>query len=156
MGNTTSNQQQFVVNFPRKIIEYDHKTKTHPWNWFCPVVQIEYNHSKSGFSLHEHPPPKKEQTEQPDWIKSEPKDEYRQLRQSKTPWAQQTPIDRQERLPYGSQSLHHHQYFQSRYENRQTIPPNTQTAAHEMYYRRNPQDRNWAKNAREWNATHDR
>lgn len=165
MGNISSNQQKFIDNFPRKIIEYDHKTKIHSWNWFCPVIQIEYNHSKSGFSLHEHPPPKpsmKEETEQPHWIQNEPKDEYKQLRQSKIPWAQQAPIDRQqalidrqERFPHGPQSQHHHQHFQPRYENRQTIPPNTQTA-HEMYYRRSPQERNWAKNTREWSATYDR
>lgn len=151
-GSSMSHQQPFLEHFPRKIIEYDHKTKIHPWNWFCPVIQMEYNHSKTGYSLHEHPPPrsmKKEHTEQPHWVKKEPKDEYRQLRQPK--WAQQQgPIDRQERYSYGQ-----HQHFQSRYENRQFISSSTQPT-NEMYYRRNPADRNWVRNAREWNAPYEK
>lgn len=152
IDNRSSHNQQFVEDFPRKIIEYDHKSKIHPWSWFCPVIQIEYNHSKNGFSLHEHPPPRPAKKDR--WVKKEPTDEFKQLRQPK--WAQQqAPVDRQERPSYGPQSQHQQQHFQSRYENRQTIPP-----ANEIYYRRNPQDRNpreWnARNPRDWNAPYDK
>lgn len=114
-------------HFPRKIIEYDHKSKIHAWNWFCPIFQIEYNHSKTGFSLHEHPLPRptsKGQMEQQPCVKKEPREQY-QLRHPK--WTQPGTIERIERYSYGS-----------RYENSQI--KNTQTS-NELYYRRNSRDK---------------
>lgn len=130
--------------FPRKIIEYDHKTKTHQWNWFCPVIQIEYNHSKIGRSLHEHPPPKP--------VKPEPvleqritqergKRDHLQMKHPKWP-----PNERQERILPVNQGERHHQ---SRFDNR-PIPNDMQP-----YSRRNPQERNWPRNYREWNTQQD-
>lgn len=126
--------------FYRKIIEYDHKTKIHPWNWFCPVIQIEYNHTKNGLSLHEHPPPRS--------IKPEPKPEpqikpefvKRDQIPSKYPKWQQH--ERHEQFPYADKS---ERYHQSRFEHRQL--PNEMPS----YSRRNPQERNWSRNYNEWN-----
>lgn len=128
--------------FPRKIIEYDHKSKVHPWNWFCPVIQIEYNHTKTGRSLHEHPPPQLIELKhsEPHRPKNESKEEFRQLRQPR--WAQ----ERQDRFSHGTQGQQYH----SRYENRQSMPPvNAQPT--EPYYRRNTQEPNWIRNNRERN-----
>lgn len=107
--------------FPREIIEYGHKSKIHKWNWFCPIFQIEYSHTKTGFSLHEHPLPKSISI----CVKKEPRDQYQQLREPK--WAQPGAIERLERFSYGS-----------RYENSQI--KNTQTS-NELYYRRNSRDK---------------
>ncbi|XP_055309199.1 probable serine/threonine-protein kinase DDB_G0282963 [Sitodiplosis mosellana] len=152
--NSSSNKQH--DDFPRKIIEYDHKSKVHTWNWFCPVIQIEYNHhSNTGFSLHQHPPPrstgKKEQIEQHHWVKKEPKDQYRQLRQPK--WTQQGTTERLERFSYEPpQSQHQYQHFQSRYDSHIIPSSNTQTS-NELYYRRNlREDKIWVRASRDQNA----
>lgn len=148
-GPNSMNMLRSEVIFPRKIIEYNHKTKVHQWNWFCPVVQIEYNHTKNGFSLHEHPPPKpiKKEPQQPHRVKQQPNDDNLRLRQSK--WAQS---ERPERLPYGGQSERPYG-GQSRFENRPTPPVNNQLSnENQSYYRRNPQERNLSRNYRDWNA----
>lgn len=133
-------------DFPRKVIEYDHKSKTHSWNWFCPIVQIEYNHGKTGFSLHEHPPPKRVEecrNEQPHRFKQQTKDDLKQLRQPK--WAQN---ERQERFAHEAQGQHGH--YQPRYDNRQ----NTQQP--EPHFRRNQPEKSWVRNNRggDWNSPH--
>lgn len=131
--------------FPRKVIEYDHKTKVHPWNWFCPVLQFDYNHTKTAISLHEHPPPKpiQKQLEAPHRVKPELKEEHMHFRQSK--WMQS---ERQERFQHGGQSERH---YQSKFENRATPPLNSNE--NQSYYRRNPQERNWSRNFRDWNSS---
>lgn len=146
-GNCSPNRHQPTDYFPRKIIEYDHKSNVHPWNWFCPVVQIEYNHTNTGFSLHEHPPTEivgKIQAKQ-HWSKQVvPKDDYNRLRQST-----HGPIDHQERLPHGGSAQgQQQQHYQSRYENQQNLPSNSQPMG-EMYYRRNLQDQNWLQKVHE-------
>lgn len=136
--------------FPRKVIEYDHKTKIYPWSWFCPIVQIEYNHTPTGFSLHEHPPPKpvEKRIEQPHFVKLEPKMEEAPLRHPK--WQPQGSSDRPERFSYAAQQGE--RYYQSRYENRPNAAQNVQSSNDNYpYYRRNPQEKNWARNSREWN-----
>lgn len=142
--------KQLDLHFPRKIIEYDHKSKFHSWNWFCPVIQIEYNHTKTGLSLHEHPPPKSVET-----IQSEQThDDYKQLRQPK--WGQ---IDRDRFSGVKAQEQHPQQHqnphYQSRYENRHNNP-SSNNSPNEMYNRRNPQDKNWTRNSREWNISYNR
>lgn len=155
-GQNFSNMLRSEDIFPRKIIEYDHKTKLHPWNWFCPVVQIDYNHTRVGLSLHEYPPPKpiRKESVLPHRVKQEPKGEYMQLRESK--W---TPGERQERgqergqerFPYGGQSERH---YQSRFENRPTPPMSIQPPNdNQTHFRRNVPERNWSRNHRDWNAT---
>lgn len=151
-GQSSLSIQRPDIIFPRKIIEYNHKTKVHQWNWFCPVVQIEYNHSKNGLSLHEHPPPKPinkepQQTQQSHRVKHEPKEENLQSRQPK--WAQS---ERPERLPYGGQ-IERPYGGQSRFENRPAPSPNNQQSNdNQSYYRRNAQEKNWSRNHRDWNA----
>lgn len=147
-GPNTLNVLRPDIIFPRKIIEYNHKTKVHQWNWFCPVVQIEYNHTKTGLSLHEHPPPKpikKDLPQQPYRAKQEQQQrgENQQLRQQKWPQA-----ERQERLPYVGQNER-----QPRFENRPTQQLNNQQSnENQSYYRRQPQEKNWSRNYRDWNA----
>lgn len=146
-GPSFSNMLRSEEIFPRKIIEYEHKSKVHPWNWFCPVVQIDYNHTRVGLSLHEYPPPKpiKKEPEQPPRVKQEPKVEKMQARESK--WA---PGERQERYPYGGQS---ERYHQSRFEHRPTAPFSSQPPNdNQPYLRSNVQERNWSRNQRDWNA----
>lgn len=134
-------------HFPRKFVEYDHKSKIHTWNWFCPVIQIEYNHhSKTGFSLHEHPPPpivKKERIEQHHWLKREPTDQYKQFRQPKRTQTGIISSERLERFAYEPLQSSH-QYFQSRYDNSQTTSPSNTQASNELYYRR------------DWNASNNK
>lgn len=103
--------------FPRKIIEYNHKSNIHTWNWFCPIFQIEYNHFKTGLSLHEHPLPRPISTKQEQQltVKKEPREQYQKLLDPK--WTHSGTIERLERFSYGS-----------RYENSQT--------SNELYYRR--------------------
>lgn len=136
------------IMFPRKVVEYDHKSKTHSWKWFCPIVQIEYNHGKNGFSLHEHPPPRRVEefrNEEPHRFNQQSKDDFKQLRQPK--WAQ-TERDRgQDRFSHGMQGPHGQ--YQSRYDNRQ----NTQQP--EPHYRRNQPEKSWIRNNRgDWNNPH--
>lgn len=73
-----SNVRKLEEVFHRKIVEYDHKSKIHPWNWFCPIIQIEYNHTKNGLSLHEHPPPKSIKPEPEQRIKLESEQRVKQ------------------------------------------------------------------------------
>lgn len=136
--------------FLRKIVEYDHKSKIHPWNWFCPVIQIEYNHTKNGISLHEHPPPKSikpepEQRNNPQLeqrIKQElaTRDHF-PLRHPK--WQQN---ERQERVGDRYHPSDRYSHHQSRYENRQ-LPNDMQS-----YSRRNPQEKSWLLNYQESNT----
>lgn len=140
-----SNVRKYEEVFHRKIIEYDHKSKIHPWNWFCPVIQMEYNHTKNGLSLHEHPPPKsiKPQLEQ----RSNPEPGHR-LKQPELAKRDHFPLrhqkwqqnERQERV------YQDERYHQSRFESRQ-LPNEMQS-----YSRRNPQERNWSRNYQEWNT----
>lgn len=142
-----SNVRKFEEIFRRKIIEYDHKSKIHPWNWFCPVIQIEYNHTKNGMSLHEHPPPKSRKPELEQQCSPVPdhrmkpnefaKRDNFPLKQQK--WQQN---ERYERVYQGDR------YHQSRFESRQ-LPNDMQS-----YSRRNPQERNWSRSHQEWNNTH--
>lgn len=139
-NRNSSNDLQQNAYFQRKIIEYDHKTKVHPWHWFVPVIQIEYNHTKTGLSLHEHPPIQTIAKSYGDQqgFKKDVKDEIRQLRQPR--WA------------HGSQGQHQYEnrQNQTRYENRQNNPPaNAQQT--EPYHRRNAQEKSWIRNNREWN-----
>lgn len=131
--------------FHRKIIEYDHKSKIHPWKWFCPVIQIEYNHTKNGLSLHEHPPPKPVKPE-PEQRGSSELDH--RMKQSEFTKRDNFPLKHQkwqqnERHERAYQS---ERYQQSRFESRQS--PNDM----QLYSRRNPQDRNWSRNYQEWNT----
>lgn len=142
--------------FPRKVIEYDHKSKVYPWSSFCPIFQFDYNHTQTGLSLHEHPPPKpvEKRIEQPHFVKTEPhfmktepKDEESPFRQPK--WMP-GPSERQERFSYAAQG---ERYYQSRYENRPNAAMNIQsTTDNHQYYRRNPQEKNWPRNAREYSS----
>lgn len=133
--------------FARKIIEYDHKSKIHPWNWFCPVQIIEYNHTKTGRSMHEHPPPKpaKQEPESNQRFKTVTKDDQIHMRQLKWP-----SNERQER--YRSPGERN---FNQRFDQRQnsSTPTNSQMSnENQPYYGRNTQDRNWTRNYREYNA----
>lgn len=138
------NPRKYEDVFRRKIIEYDHKSKIHPWKWFCPVIQIEYNHTKNGLSLHEHPPPKSKRPEPEQRRHPEPdhhrmkqefakRDNYPLRHQN---WQQN---ERYERVYPGEG------YHQSRFESRPS--PNDM----QSYSRRNPQERNWPRNHQEWN-----
>lgn len=131
--------------FRRKIIEYQHKSKIHPWNWFCPVIQIEYNHTKNGLSLHEHPPPKpiKSQPEQRGSSGADHRMKQNELAKRdnfplKQPKWQQN--ERYERAYQGER------YHPTRFESR-PLPNDMQS-----YSRRNPQERNWSRNYQEWNT----
>lgn len=126
-----------IEEFPRKVIEYDHKSKTHPWNQFCPVIQIEYNHTKTGFSLHEHPPPKSIKPEQHQIKQDHFKRDHFPLKHQN--WQQN---ERQDRAFHANQG---ERYHQSRFENRQSYDM-------QSYSRRNPQERNWSRNYQEWNT----
>lgn len=135
-----SNMRNTEDNFLRKVIDYDHKSKTHPWNSFCPVIQIEYNHTKNGVSLHEHPPPKvaklereKQQIRQ-DYVK---RDHFPSKQQQ---WQQN---ERQERMFHTNQG---DRYHQSRFEHRQSNEMPSYSN------RRNPQERDWSRNYQEWNT----
>lgn len=149
---TSFNQQSFPSGvarvqeiFPRKIIEYDHKSKVHPWNWFCPVIQMEYNHTKTGLSLHKHPVPKSLIRNEPDptnWCKQE---DHVQLRHSN--WSSN---ERQNRFPYAGPGERYHQF---RFEGRQNAPMSSLPSnENPPYNRRNPNERNWPRNYRDWNA----
>lgn len=133
-----SNMRKSEEIFHRKVIEYDHKSKTHPWNWFCPVIQIEYNHTPNGFSLHEYPPPpppKPRPEQQP--IKPEfGKRDHFPFKQPK--WQQN---ERQDRMFHTNPN---ERYHQPRFENRQSNDM-------QSYSRRNPQERNWSRNYNECN-----
>lgn len=132
------NNVKFIDEYPRKIIEYGHKSKIYKWDWHCPVIQIEYNHTKTGLSMHEHPPPRPT----PKIIKLEPQEEWKPLRRLN--W-QPGSFDRPQRFSHLPQG----QYYQPRSH----LPPNQP----EPYYKRNPAD--WQQN-RDWNTTqsgfHDR
>lgn len=77
--NSSANREQLVEYFPHKVIEYNHKSKIHPYQASCATIQIEYNHTKNGISLHEHPPPKA--IEKPKPVEQTQKENYGQLRQ---------------------------------------------------------------------------
>lgn len=141
---TPQNVRKYEEVFHRKVIEYDHKSKVHPWNWFCPVIQMEYNHTKNGLSLHEHPPPKSIRPEPVQRIHPEldhrmkqefAKRDHFPLKHQK--WQQN---ERTERVYQGDR------YHQPRFESRQ-LPNDMQS-----YSRRNPQERNWSRNYQEWNT----
>lgn len=143
-----SNVRKIEEIFPRKIIEYDHKTKIHSWNWFCPIIQIEYNHTKTGLSLHEHPPrklakpepmPEPEQRHHQEYTR---RDHDLQMKHPK--WSQN---ERQDRVPFASNQGE--RYHQSRFDNRQL------SNDMQPYSRQNPQERNWSRNYREWNTQQD-
>lgn len=138
-----SNVRKYEDVFRRKIIEYDHKSKIHPWNWFCPVIQIEYNHTKNGLSLHEHPPPKAQKPEPEKRSNPEP---YHRMKQNEFAKRDHFPLQQQnERYERGYQG---ERYHQSRFESRQ-LPSDMQ----QSYSRRNPQERNWPRNYQEWNTS---
>lgn len=135
--------------FRRKIIEYDHKSKIHPWQWFCPIIQLEYNHTKNAMSLHEHPPPKSKKPV-PEQRSSNPEPDHRVKQEFgkrdqfplKHPKWQQN--ERHERVYPGER------YHQPRFESRQL--PNDNQSYSRNPQERNPQERNWSRNYQDWNA----
>lgn len=144
-ANSSLNVPKPTEVFFRKIIEYDHKTKIHPFNWFCPVVQIEYNHTANGLSLHEHPPPKpvKKEPEPSHRFKQEQRDEHQHVRQPK--WM---PNERQERYRGPVE-----RNYQMRFENRPNAPMNSQMPSdNQPYYGRNQREQNWSRNYHDFNA----
>lgn len=134
-GNFPPKPIQIIDHFPRKITDYDHVSKVHPWNWYCPIIQIEYNHTKDGCSLHKNPPPKvvdkKSQMQQPN-----------RMRQANWPHGS---VDRKERNPHAGPAPNQ-QNVQSRSENWPNFPPQPT----KENQRNNAAGKNWIRNVKEW------
>lgn len=119
------------LHFPRRIIDYNHKSKIYDFKEFCPIVQLEYNHKSVPFSLHEHPPIKRPiKNEIKKEVKLEPYNqsygprggEFMQLRQPKwenrpKPWQQQ-PLPQKQRYPYSNQAPYQQKYEDERFDYR--------------------------------------
>lgn len=138
--------------FPRKVIDYDHKTKTHSFIEFCPIIQMEYDHKRKGFSLHEHPPPKPV-------VKIErlrenqshgPRGEFMQLRQQPKWENRQKPWQR-----YPAPAPYQPKYENERFDYRQN-PSSSHAMENQSHYGRNQPERHWQSNAREYNDSRER
>lgn len=137
--------------FPRKVYEYNNRSKIYEFNEWCPIIQIEYNHTSKGFSLHEHPPIKQELKIEK--VKPEPtynppygpKGEFLQLRQPQK-WESRQRNWRYQ--PY--QSKYENERYDYRQNSLSSYQQQQQTTDNQSYYRRNQQDRSWTGSSRDY------
>lgn len=162
-GGSRLLQSKPDLDFPRRIVEYKHKSKTFNFKEFCPIIQMEHDHKSKPFSLHEHPPIKRPiKNEIKKEVKVEPYNnqsygprggEFMQLRQPKwenrpKPWQQQSlPQQQQQRYSHSNQAPHQKRYDDERIDYRHNSSNDYQYQRsmdnQSNYINRNQPERHW-------------